>query len=201
MTIKENKYLTREVLDAVLWVNTLFRGKVIFCGSFGLVAQGLLERKINDIDCITEENWYGTFFQHIGQYGIASSNSEKFEVNGILVLCFKITAPNGVIIDVLFRGDYGHMVNGISRNSISRYITGRRNYEGEIRIQKAEQIIEAKVNWVKKNVLWSAPRSAWVTKPDSAPKHESDLKTITKLLEKKNAQRDADDDIDFEERL
>lgn len=204
-TIKESGLLTREVLDAVLWVNTLFRGKVIFCGSFGLATQGLLERKISDIDCITEENWYGTFFEHIGQYGVYSSNSEKFEVDGVLVLCFKITAPNGIIVDVMFRADFAFVVNGIK--SIRSYVTGRRDYEGEIRIQIAEQIIEAKRNWVKKNVLWAAPKKPWSTS-SSAAKHQSDLEYIDQLLKgrKKKPVIDyppsleidtPDDDIDF----
>lgn len=170
MVIKKNLFITEEIIEAVLWVNTLLRGKVTFCGSFGLVANDLLHRPIHDIDCISDDDLYGHFFEEIGQYGISSSGSAKFTLNGVLVKCFKLVAHNGVHIDVMYRED------GCKSERV--LIDGGGHYcGGELRIEVPESAIN-----VKRNYLNLGDR---VPNPESFAKHTADLKYIDSLLKKK----------------
>lgn len=162
--MKGNKFITKEITEAVLWVNTLFRGKVTFCGSFGLVMHNILERPIHDIDCITDTNWYGKpFWDEIGQWGYTqASNSEKFTVNGVLVMVFKLTAPNGIGIDVMYRED------GVKSNLA--YLDG-----WEIKVEVPESAIDIKQNYLK--ILGRNSNL------ESAAKHQADLKYIQTVTE------------------
>ena len=188
MTITTNIYITDEILDAVLWVNTLFRGKVTFCGSFGLVAHGILHRPIHDIDCITDDNLYGVFYELIGQYGIGTSNSEKFQVDGIWVLCFKLTAPNGINVDVMYRAD--------GCKSQTAWVHKLNDQYGEIKIEKPESAIEIKRNYL--NLAGRTPNT------ESAEKHKADLEYIdvwdkeNQKFKKKKKSYDWNDDPNVE---
>lgn len=159
--MKQSKHITREVVNTVLWVNTLFKGKVTFCGSFGLVLNGKLDRPIHDIDCITDVDYYGkSGYDEIFQYGVCSSGSEKFYVEGVLVKVFKIYSPSGMGIDVMFRAD------GVKSE--------KRFFEyAEIKVERPESAIHIKENYLK--ILGSDPN------PESYKKHSSDLNFITGL--------------------
>ena len=50
------------IVQAVHWINSKLEGKVVFCGSFALKYNGLIDRVIKDIDCFSEECFYGTQF-------------------------------------------------------------------------------------------------------------------------------------------
>jgi hypothetical protein len=166
MIIKEENFITQAIIEAVIWTNILFRGKVSFCGSFGLAAHKLLNRPLHDVDCITDENWYGSFFQEIGQYGLSTSSSEKFTVDGVLVLCFKLTAPNGIGVDVMYRKD------GCVSDKVWLEGTGS-FYDTEIRLEKPESAIEVKRNYL--NIVGRKPNPKFVVK------HTFDLEYIDSL--------------------
>lgn len=182
MIVDKNMYLTSKVIGTIFWVNTLFRGKVTFCGSVGLVINNLLHRPIHDVDCITDENWYGSFF---GQYGLRTSNSEKFEVNGVLVRCFKLTAPNGMNVDVMYR------VDGCKGKSV--YLSNDGN-QGKVRVERPESCLE-----IKRNYLKLVGRTA---NPESYAKHTADLEYVEALLKRRQknstdkAVRDIEDSFD-----
>lgn len=163
-----NQYLTQKIIDAIFWVNTLFRGKVTFCGSVGLVINNYLHRPIHDIDCITEENWYGAFFEGIGQYGLNTSNSEKFEVNGVQVCVFKLLAPNGVTVDVMYRQD------GCKSREVYLYDS---KVAGSVKVEVPESAMFIKRNYLDR--VGKAPSS------EAAAKHQADLEYIEALLERK----------------
>lgn len=183
MTIEKGDYLTDKIIDAILWVNTLFRGKVVICGSAGLVINDLLHRPIHDVDCITDENWYGSFFEAIGQYGLGTSSSEKFEVNGVLVCCFKLVAPNGVTVDVMYRAD--------GTKSTSKMIYSGDTW-GDVRVEDPKSCLEIKRNYLN---LTRTPN------PESYAKHKADLEYVEALLERRRvaatnkAIRDIEDDF------
>lgn len=106
----------------VLWLNTVFKGKVTFCGSLGLKLNGKLTRKVHDIDCITDKDHYGIDPQKWlpknikDAFEVYQGNSAKFKVNGVLVKCFKMTSPQGIHVDVMYRPDgvksTNHELNG-----------------------------------------------------------------------------------------
>lgn len=159
----KSPYITQEVIDTVLCVNTLFRGKVVFCGSFGLVLNGKLDRPIHDIDCITDDCLYGSFFELIGKYGLGTSNSEKFVVDGVPVCVFKLTSPNGMGVDVMYRP------HGCKEGKKIWFHEGI-NPGADIRVEKPESAIE-----IKKNYLKIANRTP---NPEAAAKHMADLQFI-----------------------
>lgn len=74
---------------------------VVFCGSLGLVLNGLIDRTINDLDILTPDNWYNDnkFFpdERINQ----QSTSHKFMVGKDEVSCFSLRL-NNVKVDVLY---------------------------------------------------------------------------------------------------
>jgi hypothetical protein len=161
----KSKHITKEIIDSVLWVNILFRGKVTFCGSLGLVLNGKLDRPIHDIDCITEEDLYGHFYNEIGKYGMYTSNSEKFELNGVEVKVFKIISPWGVNVDVMFRHD------GVEWERVFLESTS-------IKVEKPEVAIQVKKDYLK--IVNRTPN------PEAVKKHTADLAYIALLPRKEN---------------
>lgn len=104
-----------KIILTVLWVNKIFNGKVTFCGSFGLKLNGKIHREVHDVDCITDECYYGknpieyfpakiynreNFF-----YNVYKGESAEFFVDGVLVKIFKLISPQGIHVDVMFRPD------------------------------------------------------------------------------------------------
>ncbi len=75
--------------------------ETVFCGSFGLVLNGLLDRKVNDLDVITSENYWkwGGFFPDERREN--HEGSQKFMVGKDTVLSFKVHL-NGIKVDVLY---------------------------------------------------------------------------------------------------
>lgn len=184
-TIEKNAYLTEKIIDTILWVNTLFRGKVTICGSTGLVINDLLHRPIHDVDCITDENYYGTFFEQIGQYGLGTSNSEKFTVKGVLVCCFKLISPNGITVDVMYRAD------GTKSSNKMVYSRDSRDTWGDVKVEDPDSCLEIKRNYLN---LTRTPN------PESYAKHKADLEYVEALLERRrvNATNKAIRDIEDE---
>lgn len=99
------------ITETVLWLNKIFAGRVTFCGSFGLAVNGLLNRSVHDIDCITEQNFFGKPpWGYLGDswedyYTSSADTSAKFYVDGVLVKVFKLTSPSGIKVDVMYRPD------------------------------------------------------------------------------------------------
>ena len=93
---KKDKF-SKDFIDAVHKVNEKYKGNVVFCGSFGLVLNGLLDRPIKDIDVLTFENYFVSPERELGNSGV-------FDVGNIEVLCFK-EHINNITIDTLYRND------------------------------------------------------------------------------------------------
>lgn len=98
----ERGFITNPI---VLTVKEIFNKEptVVFCGSFGLLLNGFLMRKIHDIDILTLENQYmnGYFLVDDPKKDVReSSDSCKFIVDEMLILSFKLKI-HGVVVDVL----------------------------------------------------------------------------------------------------
>jgi hypothetical protein len=130
-----------KIAKTVLWVNTIFKGKVTFCGSFGLKINGKIDREVHDIDCITDKDWYAIpphkyipkkFSSKDDFYQVmAIGNSAKFYVHGVLIKCFKLVSPQGITIDVMYRPDGVH--------------SSEHEFEGvKIKVERPESAIEVK---------------------------------------------------------
>lgn len=134
-----------KIAKTVLWVNKIFKGKVTFCGSFGLRLNGKIDREVHDVDCITDKDFYGvkpwTYLpKKYDMLDVYDGHSAKFEVNGVLVKCFKLKSPQGITVDVMFRPD------GIKSNV--------HEYNGQkIKVEMPESAMEVKKyyldNWAK----------------------------------------------------
>jgi hypothetical protein len=97
----DNSKFTQEFINVVHKINDDYEGKVVFCGSFGLVLNGLLDREVHDIDVLTFENHYLT---NNNKNDRELGGSGKFMVGGKEVLRFKRNV-NGYDIDVLYKDD------------------------------------------------------------------------------------------------
>ncbi len=100
----ENKFISEKIISVVRLLESK-HPDIIFCGSFGLVLNGLLHREVKDLDIITQKNYYGTgdFF---GEYlvDIECGRSERFMVGKNRVVSFKLLI-DGISIDVLYNLD------------------------------------------------------------------------------------------------
>lgn len=94
---------------------------VVFCGSFGLVLNEKLLRKVKDIDILTPVNYYGNpndfFLDERTRTDVNISESHKFMVGKDQVFSFKVQVY-GVSIDVLYNDTthpkfYEHEFHGI----------------------------------------------------------------------------------------
>lgn len=99
------KQFSQEIINSVHWANKHFpSGRVVFCGSFGLALNGLLDREIKDIDLLTEKNYYMEWNMegregNSGQFWVPTANKNR----QILVKCFKLQSPDKITIDILHR--------------------------------------------------------------------------------------------------
>jgi len=100
----EKEFISEEIKSVVRLFESNYTD-IVYCGSFGLVMNGLLKRPVKDLDIITKENYYGTgkFF---GEYliDISSGRSEKFMVGKNRVVSFRLKI-NDVYVDVLYNLD------------------------------------------------------------------------------------------------
>lgn len=94
------KYISNNIIETVKEIAAKYP-KTVFCGSFGLVLNGLLHREVIDLDVITEINYYGEggFFDDNRIH--PKSNSHTFMINDDKVECFNIELYK-VKVDVLF---------------------------------------------------------------------------------------------------
>lgn len=135
-----NRYFTQELVDAVKWVHNTFDGKVIFCGSFGLVLNGKLKRFVHDIDAFSEVDYLsdttlwgkiknGTYLGRIG--------SGNFEMDNEPVSTIKFLVPNTIVT-----------VDFFHRKTLPEYDIIE--FDGlQIKVEKAQGAIDAKRQYVK----------------------------------------------------
>lgn len=99
------KQLSQEIINSVHWANKYFpEGRIVFCGSFGLALNGLLNREIKDVDLLTEKNYYMEYGMdgregNSGEFWMPTDNKNR----QVLVKCFKLKSPDNIVIDVLHR--------------------------------------------------------------------------------------------------
>lgn len=93
-------YISKEIADAVCGIYDS-HPDAVFCGSFGLVLQGLLERKVHDIDILVDKNYYGDggFYNDIRRE--VGFTSHSFMLGKDETTCFKLDFPGGIHVDVL----------------------------------------------------------------------------------------------------
>jgi hypothetical protein len=128
---KKDKF-SQDFIDAVHKINEKYKGNVVFCGSFGLVLNELINRSIKDIDILTFENHFYSEEREIGDSGI-------FYVGDIEVLCFK-EKINNITIDTLYRND----VQNIKYSNIDFYNVS-------IKVELPQSAIMFKKQYVKSN--------------------------------------------------
>lgn len=101
-TFIKDKFLNEDLINTIKYIYE--RDKtVVFCGSLGLVLNGMLFRPVKDIDILTEQDHYqdGTYLIEKEGEIRESSDSGIFYVDDIKVKSFKLKILNS-IIDVLF---------------------------------------------------------------------------------------------------
>lgn len=113
----------------------------IFCDSFGLVLNGLLQRYVNDLDILTVEDHYGVgnFYEEYHMYALRyeNKNSHKFMVGKDQVLCFPLNFPNGIKVDVLY-----------NENTKPKY--REIDFHGtKIKIENPESAIDTKLKYIE----------------------------------------------------
>lgn len=157
----------------VLWLNKIFKGKVTFCGSFGLAVNGLLNRPVQDIDCITDRCYFGEDpWEFLGEehekfYTISSDTSAKFYVDGVLVKVFKLNSPSGIKVDVMYREDL------VSRETVK--FCGER-----ILVEDPASAIAVKKYYIEN---WKRMENCT---GQSSLKHEQDIEHYEKITHKAN---------------
>ena len=98
------EYISPKLIETIKMIVDKYP-ETIFCGSLGLVLNGVLEREVHDIDIITLEDYYNTdrFFPKIrDKQKPDDTHSEKFMVGPNEVKCFRLNFPNGTNVDVLY---------------------------------------------------------------------------------------------------
>lgn len=105
----DSRFITGPIIQLVHELNKAFSGDIVFCGSFGLVFNGVLDREIGDIDALVFHDYYhggldnNVFERH-------ANSSDIFEVNGHKISCFSMSHPEikGIDADILHMPD-GHV--------------------------------------------------------------------------------------------
>ena len=96
-----NKNIPEDVFLAMKMLKSA-NSNIIFCGSIGLVVNGVLDRKVGDIDVITPENyWTGGGFMNNLRVSSVNEHSHQFMLGKDTVLCFKLSV-NEVKVDVFY---------------------------------------------------------------------------------------------------
>jgi hypothetical protein len=111
--------------------------ETVFCGSFGLVLNGLLDREVKDLDVITHKyflKWSGFFDQFHTNIG---KSSDHWLTDGIgNVLCFKLLM-NEIKVDCMYVIEHDTSFNEI-------------DFEGVIiRVEDPKSAINAKIGYVE----------------------------------------------------
>ena len=131
-----NEYISKDIANTVKMIAAV-HSDVVFCGSFGLVYNGLLQRQVKDLDIITEKDYFRKdaveFFFH--DRIKKNSTSEKFLVGDTLIKAFCLML-NNTKVDVFYTG-----------KKISNYEVV--DFDGvKIKVESPEKAIEAKKNYV-----------------------------------------------------
>lgn len=96
--------MNENILKTIEWLEENLTEKPIYGGSFGLFANGLLDREIHDLDIITNVDYYNSneLFKDLIVWDFRQEGeSSKFVRNDHLVKVFKIISPYGINIDFL----------------------------------------------------------------------------------------------------
>lgn len=149
----ENKYISEKIIQVVKNI-VIYYPDVVFCGSFGLVLNGKLEREVKDIDVLVAKSYYnqGGFFDKL-RVSNSCADSAIFMVGDEMVRSFKLKFDNDVKVDVLYNEsekvpDFKEIIfDGI-----------------KIRVENPEGAINAKLKYVRSDKF-----------PDVAIKHIKDL--------------------------
>jgi hypothetical protein len=137
-----SKYLSENLIQTIIYLNKKYNERIIFCGSFGLVVNGLLDREIHDIDCFTLDNHYGCMPINMDEHDFGSGH---FFVGGkeIFNFCEKI---NNYSIDIMYRED----PDNIKYNIVDFYGSTIKIEDPEFAIKAKKQYLESNKNLVNK---------------------------------------------------
>ena len=100
-SVNDNHGFSENIVNTIIRLNEKYDKRIIFCGSFGLVLNGLISREIHDIDCFTLDNHYGTQPLNDTEHNFGSghfmvSNKEIFRFSEKI---------NNINIDIMYRDD------------------------------------------------------------------------------------------------
>jgi len=110
-----SKYITPSIVKLIHGLNKVFNGRIVFCGSFGLVYNNKLDREIGDIDAITFDNYYGgdenvvRWQNGINGFTRIPGESGSFSMDDRTVLCFRLEHDNKSMLptDIMYvMGNY-----------------------------------------------------------------------------------------------
>jgi len=164
----ENKIFSEDLIKTIIHLNKKYDERIIFCGSFGLVLNGLINREIHDIDCFTLDNHYGNMPINMDEHNFGSGHffvddKEIFRYSEII---------NNYDIDIMYRDD----PYNIKYSVIDFYGSSIKVENPESAIIAKEQYLESNKNHINKD------------------KHTNDLIEIKRNF---HYEEKADDDLPF----
>lgn len=145
-----------EILD-----NNTLLNEVVFCGSFGLVLRGILDRPVKDLDLVSKEIDFNNRFIHgLTEDREHMQGSRSFKVGDERVSCAKFRCRN-LVVDIFF-------------NNKRDPIYDEMQFAGyKILVERPEEALR-----VKKLYLKSNPRAK------GSKKHKKDIAIIEAFFEK-----------------
>lgn len=140
----------------------------VICGSLGLLLNQKLFRKINDIDLLCIESYYGIDNPLQGYRRFDSQVSHRFEVDKDKITCFKIELC-GVGCDLLhnpsLKSEY-YTECILECSSYGKY------FELEVKLELPERAIQYKEKYIKAD-----------NSEESRLKHNTDIQNYSKPIE------------------
>lgn len=141
--ISNNGFISQDITDCLVFLHAIgVMPNLVICGSLGLVLNGKLHRKVEDIDMLTIYDWYGcdNRLQMYADHG-AGQVSHKFNVDGIHISCWKIRLF-GIKIDLL----YNHSMTLLDTEEAILILDD--NIKIPVRIEKPEVAISFKKKYL-----------------------------------------------------
>ena len=88
--MKSHIHITEPIIRMVHALSAAFDNEIIFCGSFGLVYNGVLDRPIGDIDVMTMHDYYHGGWDKDSALEREEGSSGTFQIGDHIVVCFKL---------------------------------------------------------------------------------------------------------------
>ena len=135
-----NQYISKDIRKVIKQV-IKFYPSVIFCGSVGLVLNGLLKRTVNDIDILIEEKVFKKGIWFSGAHEETTECSNIFYVEDIEIINSSFIFPNKVKLDILR-----------NYNRMPRY--DEIDFDGvELRVEKPKYAIRFKKKYIQNTTI------------------------------------------------